>query len=123
MDKGYGHFATQLIAQRQFSQLPPFRHMAVIRAEAERANDAENFLRLVRQLAENISSPSPDMSYLGPLPAMLEKRAGRFRYVLQVEAEQRPALQALLSQLAPQLENHKDARRVRWSIDVDPQER
>ncbi|MGB0669584.1 MAG: hypothetical protein ACPGN5_05690, partial [Porticoccaceae bacterium] len=62
------------------------------------------------------------LTYLGPLPAMLEKRAGRFRYILQLEAEQRPALQSLLSALAPQLEAHKDSRRVRWSIDVDPQE-
>jgi primosomal protein N' (replication factor Y) len=96
--------------------------MAVIRAESERANEAESFLRLVRQLAESISPPSPRLGYLGPLPAMLEKRAGRFRYLLQIDADQRPALQALLTQLAPQIENHKDARRVRWSIDVDPQE-
>jgi primosomal protein N' (replication factor Y) len=53
---------------------------------------------------------------------MMEKRAGRFRYLLQLEAEQRPALQALLSQLVSQLEAHRDSRRLRWSIDVDPQE-
>jgi primosomal protein N' (replication factor Y) len=77
---------------------------------------------LARQLAENIAPPSPQLSYLGPLPAMMEKRAGRFRYLLQLEAEQRPALQALLSQLVSQLEAHRDSRRLRWSIDVDPQE-
>ena len=122
MTQGYGQFARELLAQRQFSQLPPFRHMAVIRAEAQQAADAEHFLQLVRQLAENLAPPSPELAYLGPLPAMLEKRAGRFRYLLQLEAEQRPVLQTLLSQLAPQLESHRDSRRVRWSIDVDPQE-
>ena len=122
MTQGYGQFARELLTQRQFSQLPPFRHMAVIRAEAQQAADAEHFLQLVRQLAENLAPPSPELAYLGPLPAMLEKRAGRFRYLLQLEAEQRPVLQTLLSQLAPQLESHRDSRRVRWSIDVDPQE-
>jgi primosomal protein N' (replication factor Y) len=122
MHQGYGQFASQIMSQRQLSQLPPFRHMAIIRAEAQQAADAERFLQLVRQLAETIAAPSPDLSYLGPLPAMMEKRAGRFRYLLQVEAEQRPALQTLLSQLATQLESHRDSRRVRWSIDVDPQE-
>jgi primosomal protein N' (replication factor Y) len=53
---------------------------------------------------------------------MLEKRAGRFRFVLQVEASKRSLLQSLLSALALQLESHKASRRVRWSIDVDPQE-
>jgi primosomal protein N' (replication factor Y) len=52
----------------------------------------------------------------------MEKRAGRFRYLLQVEADERAILQPLLSAVAAQLESHKDSRRVRWSIDVDPQE-
>jgi primosomal protein N' (replication factor Y) len=53
---------------------------------------------------------------------MLEKRAGRFRFVLQINASKRSLLQSLLFALALTLEEHKDSRRVRWSIDVDPQE-
>jgi primosomal protein N' (replication factor Y) len=122
MTQGYGDFARQLLSQRQLSQLPPFRHMALIRAESNRPDQAENFLRLARQLAEQLCAPSPDLAYLGPLPAMMEKRAGRFRYVLQIDAEQRAGLQHLIAQLGPQLENHRDSRRLRWSIDIDPQE-
>ena len=120
--RGYGYFAEQLIPQRQLTQLPPFRHLAVIRAESNRADEAEAFLRLARKIAESLVPATPELSYLGPLPAIMEKRAGRFRYLLQVEADQRGALQNLLSAVAIQLENHKDSRRVRWSIDVDPQE-
>ena len=120
--QGYGHFASQLLPQRQLSQLPPFRYMAVIRAESNRPDEAEAFLRLARKIAEKLRAPTPALSYLGPLPALMEKRAGRFRYVLQVDADQRAALQTLLSAMALELENHKDSRRLRWSIDVDPQE-
>jgi primosomal protein N' (replication factor Y) len=122
IDQGYGHFASQLLPQRQLSQLPPFRYMAVIRAESNRPDEAEAFLRLARKIAEKLRAPTPALSYLGPLPALMEKRAGRFRYVLQVDADQRAALQTLLSAMAAELENHKDSRRLRWSIDVDPQE-
>lgn len=122
ISQGYGHFARQLLPQRELSQLPPFRHMSVIRAESHRPDEAEAFLRLARKIAEKLQAPTPALSYLGPLPAMMEKRAGRFRYVLQIDADQRPALQTLLSAVAVELENHKDSRRVRWSIDVDPQE-
>ena len=122
IEKGYGYFAAQLLSERELSQLPPFRYMSVIRAESDRANEAEAFLRTARQIAKSISPPTPLLGYLGPLPAMLEKRAGRFRFVLQIEAEKRSILQALLSSLTLQLEGHKAARRVRWSIDVDPQE-
>lgn len=122
ISQGYGHFARQLLPQRELSQLPPFRHMSVIRAESHRPDEAEAFLRLARKIAEKLQAPTPVLSYLGPLPALMEKRAGRFRYVLQIDADQRPVLQALLSAVAVELENHKDSRRVRWSIDVDPQE-
>ncbi len=122
MTRGYGDFAKQLLSQRQLHQLPPYRHLAVIRAEANRAEQAETFLRKARQLAEAIASPSPGLGYLGPLPAMLEKRAGRYRYLLQIEADQRQVLQGLLSKLAAQLESQPEGRSLRWSIDVDPQE-
>jgi primosomal protein N' (replication factor Y) len=123
MQQGYGKFAEQLLEQRQFTQLPPYRHMALIRAESNRADEAEAFLRMARQWAESINPPTPELAYLGPLPAMMEQRGGRYRYLLQIDGQQRATLQHLLSQLAPQLESHKDGRRVRWSIDVDPQER
>ena len=122
ISQGYGHFARQLLPQRELSQLPPFRHMSVIRAESHRPDEADAFLRLARKIAEKLQVPTPALSYLGPLPALMEKRAGRFRYVLRIDADQRPALQVLLSAVAVELENHKDSRRVRWSIDVDPQE-
>ena len=119
---GYSFFAQQIMSERQITQLPPFRHMAVIRAESDRANEAETFLRTARNIAERINHPSPLVSYLGPLPAMLEKRAGRYRFVLQIDASKRSILQILLDALIVELNLHKDARRVRWSIDVDPQE-
>ena len=119
---GYSFFAQQIMAERKITQLPPFRHMAVIRAESDRANEAEKFLRTARNIAEGINHPSPLISYLGPLPAMLEKRAGRYRFVLQIDASKRSILQVLLDALIVELNLHKDARRVRWSIDVDPQE-
>lgn len=120
--RGYAHFAEQLMPQRQLTQLPPFRHMAVIRAESNRADQAEAFLHLARKIAQSLVPATPEFGYLGPLPANMEKRAGRFRYLLQIESDQRATLQPLLSAVALELENHRDSRRVRWSIDVDPQE-
>ena len=120
--RGYSFFAQQIMDERRITQLPPFRHMALIRAESDRANEAETFLRTARSIAERINRPSPLMGYLGPLPAMLERRAGRYRFVLQIDAHKRSLLQMLLDALIVEINQHKDARRVRWSIDVDPQE-
>ena len=122
INQGYSQYAKLLLDQRQLTQLPPFNQMAIIRAESNNPNQAEMFLRAARGLAEAIAPPSPKLGYLGPLPALMEKRAGRFRFLLQLSGQRRGDLQQLLSALCPQLERLPEARQVRWSIDVDPQE-
>jgi primosomal protein N' (replication factor Y) len=122
INQGYSQFAKLLLDQRQLTQLPPFNQMAIIRAESNNPNQAETFLRAARGLAETLAPPSPNLGCLGPLPALMEKRAGRFRFLLQLSGQRRGDLQQLLSALCPQLERLPEARQVRWSIDVDPQE-
>lgn len=120
--KSYVSFAKTIMAERDLLQLPPFRYMALVRAESERSGEAEMLLRTARQIAESHVMPSKNLEYLGPLPAMMEKRAGRYRYTLQISADKRSLIQPLLASLSIALENHRSARKVRWSIDVDPQE-
>ena len=50
----------------------------------------------------------------------MERRAGRYRAQLLVQTTQRGELQQLLKWWIPKFETQKSARRVRWSIDVDP---
>src|SRR5690606_26911547 len=114
--------AELLLHERQVTQLPPYRHLALLRAESKHPDLAVEFLRLARTLAEGIQPAVPHFTYLGPLPAMMERRGDRFRYQLQFNSAQRKPLQQLLAQLAIQLESHALGKRVRWSIDVDPQE-
>ena len=64
----------------------------------------------------------PEVRMNGPIPAPMERRAGRYRAQLLIEAPTRGAIQRLLAGLAPELETLPGARRVRWSLDVDPQE-
>jgi primosomal protein N' (replication factor Y) len=52
----------------------------------------------------------------------MERRAGRYRAHLLLQSEQRAELQRLLAAWVPRIGRLKSARRVRWSIDVDPQE-
>ena len=61
-----------------------------------------------------------DVEAWGPVPATMERRAGRYRAQLLLQATQHGQLQQLLNGLVRQLEGLKTARRVRWSVDVDP---
>jgi primosomal protein N' (replication factor Y) len=59
---------------------------------------------------------------LGPVPAPMERRAGRYRAQLLVQASKRAELQRFLSAWVPLLYGLEGHAKVRWSIDVDPQE-
>ncbi|WP_111642674.1 primosomal protein N' [Marinimicrobium alkaliphilum] len=122
MRQGYHPFADLILQERRATRLPPFRHLVLIRAESKRPENAADFLQVARRESEQLLPPSPKASYVGPLPAPMEKRGGRFRYQLQVGADRRQDLQTILPTLAERLEQSPLGKRVRWSIDVDPQE-
>lgn len=119
VERGYPAFAEQLLAQRAVAGLPPFGALSLLRAEAASAARAEALLTAVRRIGEPLDA---QVRFLGPLPAPMEKRGGRYRYLLTLSATTRGALQRLLPQLAASLETLPEARGVRWSIDADPQE-
>jgi len=117
-EEGYPAFAAAALAERQTLDLPPYSHMALMRAEAKQASEAERFLDEARQLL-----PSPTtIEALGPVAAPRPRRAGYQRLQLLLQSSQRPSLRRVLAEWLPVVEQLKSSRRVRWSIDVDPQE-
>jgi|AZIJ01.1.fsa_nt_gi primosomal protein N' (replication factor Y) len=118
----YAKFAQHILRERQFSDMPPFTNAALIRAEFHRREDAFNLLQRARDFLESQRPSNPALRYLGPFPAAMEKRGGRYRYQLTLIGAERRDLQSLLSRLSHWLEQNKSARKIRWSIDVDPQE-
>jgi len=50
----------------------------------------------------------------------MPRRAGYQRTQLLLSAVHRPPLHGVLGQLVPQLYALPEARKVRWSLDVDP---
>ncbi len=111
---GYGNFARALLDERRVLALPPFGFLALVRADARHASDAD---RLLLALREQIPA---GITALGPLPAPLSRRAGLHRAQLLLQSERRAPLHRALLQLEQLAERHPLARRVRWSVDVDP---
>ncbi|MGD8977752.1 MAG: primosomal protein N', partial [Gammaproteobacteria bacterium] len=117
---GYEAFADAALAQRQASGWPPFSHLALVRAEAHKPGGALSFLQACRDWGRTFAGPG--VRLLGPAPAPMERRSGRYRAQLLLQAEHRPTLHRLLDQLLAKIEGSKQARQVRWSLDVDPVE-
>ena len=116
--EGYGSFAAAALEERRVSGLPPYAALALLRAEAPAAQAPAAFLDAAREALARHRAPGVQL--LGPVPAPMERRAGRYRAHLLLQAGQRAPLQRLLAAALPELDGLKTARRVRWSIDVDP---
>jgi primosomal protein N' (replication factor Y) len=116
--QGYPAFARAALTERRTAQMPPVTSMALLRAEAPAADTAMGFLASIQQRIRATGLPGVDV--WGPVPATMERRAGRFRAQLLLQSERRGDLQRLLSTLVRQLEQSREARQVRWSVDVDP---
>ncbi|EAR22576.1 primosomal protein N' [Nitrococcus mobilis] len=116
--RGYKDFAEVALKEREQAHLPPFSAMALLRAEAHEADTPHVFLAQAKASAQ----PAPGITMLGPVPAPMERRAGRYRAQLLLQTAHRDELQALLRNWVPRLAELEQARRVRWSVDVDPLE-
>ena len=119
VSEGYPAFAAAALAERQEALLPPFAHQALLRAEAVDPERALAFLNAARALAEPIAD---GLELLGPVPAPMERRAGRYRAHLLVQAAQRQPLHRFLDRWTGLLWAERKDRQVRWSLDVDPME-
>ncbi len=116
----YQGFSRMLLEERRLAQLPPCGNLALFRAEALDQALPRRFLQALHHQATALSPEG--VRLLGPVTAPMEKRAGRFRAQLLLLSTQRRALHLLLKALIPVLEGLPGARKVRWSLDVDPQE-
>ena len=118
--EGYRHFGEAALRERQQAALPPFSCLALLRAEAPQRDRAMQFLEEARACAVRLGDKG--VQALGPVPAPMERRAGRFRAQLLLQSDERGPLHGLLMPWLEELETLKSGRRVRWSLDVDPQE-
>jgi primosomal protein N' (replication factor Y) len=116
LKSGYARVARELLDERRAAGLPPYVHLALLRAEAKAPAAVEEFLAAAVDVAQ---SPK-DLSLLGPMPAPMPRRAGSHRGQLLLSADERKTLHAFLAPWLARVRELREARRVRWSIDVDP---
>ena len=118
IDGGYRQVSLDALAEREVTRWPPFTWLALIRSAAHKQGDAHAFLEVAKK---HIADQQTDyLRVLGPVNAPMARKAGRYRAQLLLQSSDRKALHTVLARLRPALEGEPVARKVRWSIDVDP---
>ena len=116
----YDMFVDAALQERQQAGFPPYTYFALLRAEATERGRALQFLGKARSLGVPIAENNNSLELFDALNAPMEKRAGRYRAQLLLKSTTRPALHNCLSAWLPLIEELPEARKVRWSLDVDP---
>ncbi len=122
LHKGYDDFAHTALAERQMAQLPPYTYLTLFRAEANQSAMVETFLRQVRETLQVHPLFAQGAAVLGPTPAPLAKRAGKYRWQLLLQTPTRSMMQALLTSSKSAIQLLPLASKVRWSMDIEPQD-
>ncbi len=119
LQQDYHAITPALLEERALGLWPPYRHVALFRASAHKADDARRCLEEIRQLLER-EQERDGLELLGPAPAPLERKAGRYRFQLLLRSASRSLLHRRLSATLPAIGQLKSARKARWSLDIDP---
>ena len=118
IQQGYQSFAISALAERKQASLPPFSYQALLRVEATEADMPLIFFQALTDLVKTLSVRHTQI--LGPVSAPMARRAGLYRYQLLFQNNRRKELQHFLDELVPKLAELKQAKKVHWTLDVDP---
>ncbi|MDH2568197.1 primosomal protein N' [Acinetobacter baumannii] len=120
IEKDYRAVAKQTLAERKVALLPPYRYAVLIRAESK---DRDYTLHFLNEAAEQLRQIAGDIVDIwGPIPAPMERKAGRYRAHMVILSADRARLHFYLRQWWAQLVHTPRQHQLRLSIDVDPQE-
>lgn len=120
LSESYYKFALLALQERQLAQLPPFCSLALFRAESYTPESAKTFLKKVKETLELSPLFDDTCRVIGPFPAPIAKKVGRFRWQLLLRSEMRNKIQKLLTTSEKSFSLLPFAKKVRWILDVEP---
>lgn len=117
--QNYAVFAENELNERQMFAMPPFGFQTAVRADAPRVADAMEFLNAAKETLAPLLPES--VSQFGAAPMLMVRLAERERAQIFIESPSRQDLHRAVSLWVQVLQQNRDGK-IRWSVDVDPQE-
>jgi len=112
----YEEFSDYLLQIRKESKSPPYAYLAKIQSESVNSNSSKKFLTSLLSKT-NLSS---DLRVIGPLPSIMEKKSGIYRWEISLLSDTRSSLHKNLDLIQQELKLVNKTSKARWSIEVDP---
>lgn len=120
IEQDYRAFARQALHERRQAQFPPYRYAVLVRADSRNAQYNQVFLDEIAQGLRGLAGEQIEI--WGPIPAPMERKAGRYRAHLVLFSAERAQLHFYLRSWWAEVVQRPRQHQLRLSIDVDPQE-
>lgn len=121
IEKGFAPFADLLLSERKQAGLPPYFQWAAVRLESNKKQLTADRAQWIETLFNDFIKPHYEgLNLFVNMPALHEKKAGKYRYLMIFSAQSRAVLHAGLGQLQDSLLMNKSMQAVRWIIEIDP---
>jgi len=115
---GYQGFVDACLMERKHTNFPPYSYLALLNTESK---DKQAALEFLQKIQEHIKQdPGSLVAIFGPIPALMERKAGNFRAQLLIQSQNRQNLQHCLNRILYIIEQLKPSRSIHWYLDVDP---
>jgi len=119
----FADFAAQQLKEREMAGLPPYAHLAMLRAEGKTQEAAQGFLEAAAQ-ALMAEAQAAGITLYPAVPTPVQRVANVERAQLMIESAQRVPLQRFLSAAQATwftlAQQHRRSGLIRWAVDVDP---
>lgn len=119
VQENYRTFAKQTLKERQIAMMPPFRYATLIRCESKQQNLNTEFLQKHAALLRQYSDLALDI--WGPIPAPMERKAGRYQSHMVLLSADRARLHYYLKDWWQNVLSDKPSN-MKLTLDIDPQE-
>ncbi|MCP4489093.1 MAG: primosomal protein N' [Gammaproteobacteria bacterium] len=114
----YREIATNILGERRLLGFPPYARVIMFRADALSLQQAMDKLEEIRNILD-VQASAHGLQCIGPLPALMTRRIGRYRAQLCLMSADLRTLRSILRAAMGEIENVASTHSVKWMIDVD----
>jgi len=114
----YRDIARSITRERKMLGFPPYARVVMFRADALSLEQAIQKLDAIKQCLQSCAI-SHQVKCIGPIPALMTRRIGRYRGQLCLISADTRRLRALLREVMPDIAAIKSSQSVKWVVDVD----
>ncbi|MCP4913723.1 MAG: primosomal protein N' [Oligoflexia bacterium] len=114
----FDEFLDEELKMREVCEFPPYSNLIMIHLTSKFQHEVINEANKVKSFYENVKEHFPNVDFLGPRPAVIEKRANKFTWSILLKSNHINELHNLINSIKTNLKFHYS---ISLKIDIDPQ--